>query len=110
MSFLVYVTAPDEALALALARTLVGEGLAAGVNIVPGVRSIYRWRGQVHDAKEHLLVAQVSRAALPAFEAAVKRLHSYEVPCMVAVPIEAGYGPFLDWIRENSRPPALADD
>ena len=50
MSFLVYVTAPDEALALSLARTLVGEGLAAGVNIVPGARSIYRWRGQVHDA------------------------------------------------------------
>ena len=110
MSFLVYVTAPDEALALTLARTLVGEGLAAGVNIVPGARSIYRWRGQVHDAGEYLLVAQVSRAALPAFEAVVKRLHSYEVPCMVAVPIEAGHGPFLDWIEENSRPPAPADD
>ena len=106
MSFLVYVTAPHEELALELARALVGEGLAAGVNIVPGARSIYRWRGEVHDEAECLLLAQVSRAALPAFEEAVKRLHPYEVPCIVAVPIEAGHGPFLHWIQENSQPPA----
>ncbi|MFT4300187.1 MAG: divalent-cation tolerance protein CutA [Desulfovibrio sp.] len=105
MSLLVYVTAPHEEFALELARALVGEGLAAGVNIVPGARSIYRWRGEVHDAAECLLLAQVSRAALPAFEAAVKRLHPYEVPCIVAVPIEAGHGPFLHWIQENSQPP-----
>lgn len=105
MSFLVYVTAPHEALALDLARVLVGEGLAAGVNIIPGARSIYRWRGEVHDEAECLLLAQVSRAALPAFEEAVKRLHPYEVPCIVAVPIEAGHVPFLHWIQENSQPP-----
>ncbi|MEG6503174.1 MULTISPECIES: divalent-cation tolerance protein CutA [unclassified Desulfovibrio] len=105
MSYLVYVTAPHEELALDLARMLVERNLAAGVNIVPGARSIYRWRGQVHDAGECLLLAQVSREALPAFEAAVKSVHSYEVPCIVALPIEAGHEPYLRWIRENSRPP-----
>ena len=105
MSYLVYVTAPDEELALDLARMLVEQSLAAGVNIVPGARSIYRWRGQVHDAPECLLLAQVSREALPAFEAAVKAMHSYEVPCIVALPIEAGHEPYLRWIRENSRSP-----
>lgn len=107
MSYLVYVTAPHEDLALELARALVGQNLAAGVNIVPGARSIYRWRGAVHDSRECLLLAQVRREALPAFEAAVKSLHSYEVPCIVAVPIEAGHEPYLRWIRENSRAPAV---
>ena len=106
MSYLVYVTAPHEELALDLARMLVEQNLAAGVNILPGARSIYRWRGQVHDAAECLLLAQVSREALPDFEAAVKSMHNYEVPCIVALPIEAGHEPYLSWIRENSRPPS----
>ena len=105
MSFLVYVTAPDEALALALARTLVGERLAAGVNIVPGAQSVYHWKGEVHEAEECLLVAQVSEAALPCFMAKVRALHSYEVPCVVAMPIADGHQPFLRWITENSLPP-----
>ena len=104
MSYLVYVTAPHEELALDIARMLVEQSLAAGVNIVPGARSIYRWRGQVHDAPECLLLAQVSGAALPEFMEKARALHSYEVPCVVAMPIAAGYQPFLQWIAENSLP------
>ena len=103
--FLVYMTAPSEQEALHLARELVRMRLAAGVNMLPAARSVYRWQGTVHEAGECLLLAQVSREALPAFEAAVKAMHSYEVPCIAALPIEAGHEPYLRWIRENSRSP-----
>lgn len=102
--FLVYMTAPTEQEALHLARELVNLRLAAGVNMVPGARSVYRWQGQVHEAGECLLLAQVSEAALPEFMEKVRALHSYEVPCVVAMPIAAGHQPFLQWITENSLP------
>ncbi len=82
MSLLVYVTVPDEREALTLARMLVEAG-------------------------ECLLLAQVSRAAFEDFCAAVRAAHSYEVPCIVALPLEAGHRPFLRWIEENSLPSAL---
>ncbi len=104
MSLLVYVTVPDEREALTLARMLVEARLAAGVNVLPGARSVYRWQGAVREAGECLLLAQVSRAD---FCAAVRAAHSYEVPCIVALPLEAGHRPFLRWIEENSLPSAL---
>ena len=106
MSVLVYVTVPDEPEALALARMLVETRLAAGVNVLPGACSVYRWQGEVREAGECLLLAQVSRAAFEDFCAAVRAAHSYEVPCIVALPLEAGHQPFLRWIEENSLPSA----
>ena len=102
--FLVYMTAPTEQEALHLARELVAQRLAAGVNMLPAARSVYRWQGTVHEAGECLLLAQVSGAALPQLMETVRALHSYEVPCVVAMPIAAGYQPFLQWIAENSLP------
>ena len=86
MSFLVYVTVPHEREALDLARMLVEARLAAGVNVLPGARSVYRWQGEVREAGECLLLAQVGRAAFEDFCAAVRRAHSYEVPCIVKRP------------------------
>ena len=102
--FLVYMTAPSEQEALHLARELVRLRLAAGVNMLPAARSVYRWQGTVHEAGECLLLAQVSEAALPEFMEKARALHSYEVPCVVAMPIAAGHQPFLQWIAENSLP------
>lgn len=107
MFLLVYVTVPDEREALTLARMLVEARLAAGVNVLPGARSVYRWQGAVREAGECLLLAQVSRVAFEDFCAAVRAAHSYEVPCIVALPLEAGHRPFLRWIEENSLPSAL---
>ena len=87
-----------------MARELVRLRLAAGVNMLPAARSVYRWQGTVHEAGECLLLAQVSEAALPQFMERVRALHSYEVPCVVAMPIAARYQPFLQWIAENSLP------
>jgi periplasmic divalent cation tolerance protein len=103
---LVYVTAPDTENAAALARMLVEKHLAAGVNLLPGARSVYRWQGRVRETRECLLLAQVSRAAFAQFCQAVRENHEYEVPCIVAIPLESGYTPFLDWIAENSLPSA----
>ena len=102
--FLVYMTTPTQEEALTLARELVRLRLAAGVNMLPAARSEYRWQGTVHEAGECLLLAQVSGAALPQFMEKVRALHSYEVPCVVAMPIAAGHQPFLQWIAENSLP------
>ena len=95
---------PDADSAGRVARLLIEQRLAACVNVLAPCTSVYRWQGTVHEAGECLLLAQVSEAALPQFMERVRALHSYEVPCVVAMPIAAGYQPFLQWIAENSLP------
>lgn len=84
--------------AAAVARGLVERRLAACVNIVPGVRSIYRWQGAVEDAAEWLLVIKTTRGRFPDLAAELRRLHSYEVPELVALPVLDGLEPYLDWL------------
>ena len=103
MSSLVYMTAKSRAEALELARILAGRKLCAGINIVPGATSVYWWDGEIRENEECLLLAQVSDQALPAFMEAAKLLHSYQVPCIVALPVTGGNLPFLEWIENNSR-------
>ena len=98
MSLLACVTVPDGATARTLAHLVVERRLAAGVNILPGALSIYRWEGKVRESRECLLLAQVSRAAWEDFRAAVEAAHPYEVPCIVGMPLEKGNAPFLDWL------------
>jgi periplasmic divalent cation tolerance protein len=104
MSYLAYVTVPGRECALALARTLVEARLAAGVNVLPGALSVYRWRDEVREAEECLLFAQVSRAAFSDFCKAARRHHCHEVPCIVALPVQDGHTPFMRWIEENCLP------
>jgi len=84
--------------AAAVARGLVEGRFAACVNIVSGVRSIYRWQGAVEDAAEWLLVIKTTRARFPELAAELRRLHSYEVPELVALPILDGLEPYLAWL------------
>ncbi|MET0401331.1 MAG: divalent-cation tolerance protein CutA [Cystobacter sp.] len=100
---LVLVTAPTAEQAAALARTLLEEGLAACGNVVPGLRSIYRWEGRVQDEPEALLLLK-SRA--PLFEALRERvvaLHPYQCPEVLRVDVAAGHAPYLRWITDNVR-------
>jgi len=101
---LVLCTCPDEASAGRIARALVEGRLAACVNVLPGLRSVYRWQGAVEEAQEHLLLIKTCAARLPDLERAVRELHPYELPELVAVPITGGLAAYLDWVRENSRP------
>ena len=98
----VLVTAGSEEEGARIARALVEERLAACVNIVPRIRSIYRWRGAVEDEAETLLVIKTSAASLEKLEARVRELHSYEVPEIIALPLDSGSAPYLDWLGENT--------
>jgi periplasmic divalent cation tolerance protein len=92
------VTAPDGPAAETLARTLVGEGLAACVNRLPGIRSTYRWQGQVQEDAETLLVIKSTANAYPALERRIRELHPYETPEVIALPIVRGSQPYLEWL------------
>ncbi|MGA2409877.1 MAG: divalent-cation tolerance protein CutA [Candidatus Binataceae bacterium] len=104
---LVLVMAANEAEAAVIARTLVEERLAACVNLVAPVRSIYRWHGVIEDATECLLLIKTSARHYPKLERRVKQLHSYEVPEIVAVTFTHGSADYLKWIGEATAvPPA----
>jgi periplasmic divalent cation tolerance protein len=84
-----------------IATALVEQSLAACVNVVPGLVSIYRWKGKVERDEERLLVIKTRRDRFEAVRAALVSLHPYEVPELVALPIEAGHAPYLAWIDES---------
>ena len=91
-------TCANEEEAGKLARALVEERLAACVSIVPGVRSFYHWKGAVESSAECLLVVKSSRALFAPLRAALDRLHSYDVPEVLALPIVDGAPSYLDWL------------
>jgi periplasmic divalent cation tolerance protein len=95
---LVITNCPDAALAERMAHTLVAENLAACVNVLPPMRSIYRWQGQVESAEEFALLIKARRADYPALEARIRGLHPYHVPEVIATPIVCGLPEYLQWI------------
>jgi periplasmic divalent cation tolerance protein len=96
---IVFVTVPSRDEGERLAEALVGEQLAACVNIIGPIRSIYRWQGEVCRDDEHLLLIKTTRPCYAALEARVQALHPYDVPEIIAVPVEAGSAAYLEWIR-----------
>lgn len=98
----VLVTCGSEAAATALATALVEERLAACGNIVPGVRSVYRWQGAVQHDAEVLLLLKTVPARVPSLSARVRELHAYDVPEVLALPVLGGLQPYLEWIAEST--------
>jgi len=86
-----------------LAEELVGRRLAACVNVLPGVRSIYRWKGAVERDEERLLLVKTRTERFEALREAILSLHPYEVPELIAIPIEAGSAAYLAWLDESVR-------
>jgi len=103
---LVLTTLPDEAAATRIARDLVQRGLAACVSIGAPVRSIYRWQGAVEDAQEVPVTIKTSAAAYDALAAALRAAHPYELPEIIAVPVERGLDEYLSWVGAHTRPDA----
>jgi periplasmic divalent cation tolerance protein len=104
----VLVTCGSAKEARRIARTLVEKRLAACGNILEApVRSIYRWKGKVETAKEYLLLIKTSCKRFAALQDEVKRMHSYDVPEIIALPIAAGSRDYLKWISECVRVPHL---
>jgi periplasmic divalent cation tolerance protein len=98
----VYIVAADTAEADRIAEALVGERLAACVNILGAVRSVYRWQGTVERADEVAMIAKTIGALFEKLAARVRTLHSYEMPAIVAWPIVAGDAAYLDWIAAET--------
>jgi periplasmic divalent cation tolerance protein len=94
----VFSTCDSEEQAGRIARALLDQRLAACVNILPGVRSIYRWKDQIEDAAEWMLIIKSRRDLLDKLRLAVARIHSYEVPELLAVPVVDGSEEYLAWL------------
>jgi periplasmic divalent cation tolerance protein len=102
-AIVVVTNLPDLDTAQALARRLVGERLAACANIVPGVQSIYRWQGQVEEAGEVTVLIKTMRSRYEAVEEAIQRLHPYELPEVIAIPVAAALPAYLAWLQDETR-------
>jgi periplasmic divalent cation tolerance protein len=96
---LILCTADTTELAQKMARALVEENKAACVNIIPGMRSIYRWEGRICDESECLLVIKTTDDRFEAVRSRIRELHSYQVPEIIAVPVTAGDADYLAWLR-----------
>jgi periplasmic divalent cation tolerance protein len=102
--YMVVMVTATEKEAPGLARVLVEERLVACVNLVPGLRSVYWWKGKIEDEPEVLCIMKTRSALFEPLRNRVRELHSYEVPEIIALPILAGNEPYLDWIGETTRP------
>jgi periplasmic divalent cation tolerance protein len=100
---IVLVTVPSRAEGETLAKDLVGKRLAACVNIVGPIRSIYRWEGAICRDEEQLLLIKTTEAVYAKLEARVRGRHSYQTPEVIALPITAGSAPYLAWVRAETR-------
>ncbi|MGC1550240.1 MAG: divalent-cation tolerance protein CutA [Rhodanobacter sp.] len=99
---LCYCTCPDADSAQKLAETLVSEALAACVNRLPGVVSSYRWQGKLCTDSEELLLIKTTTGRFEALKSRLLELHPYELPELMAVPVERGHDAYLDWVRAGS--------
>ena len=95
--------APDEA--RRLARTLVEERLAACVTLIPAVESTYRWQGKIESSAETMLLIKTAPDQIPALEARLRQLHSYQTPEFLVLNIESGSHAYLDWLHSSLRQP-----
>jgi periplasmic divalent cation tolerance protein len=103
-AILIYVTAPSPVEAKALADAVVTDRLAACANIIPGMRSVYHWKGKIEEAEETVIIFKTRATLFQAVEARVKELHKYSAPCIIALPLEAASQPYLDWIMAETKP------
>ena len=104
-AILVLTTLPASGVAADLARTLVGEKLAACANLIPGLRSIYRWQSKVQDDNEVLVLLKTQKPLYERLKARILELHPYELPEVIAIDVAQGHQAYLDWIaRETAQP------
>jgi periplasmic divalent cation tolerance protein len=104
-ALLVLTNLPDRAAAEKLADALVAQQVAACVNILAPCRSVYRWKGAVQHDEEHPVLIKTTRERYPALEAAIRAAHPYELPEIIAVPIERGLPAYLAWLAAETSPP-----
>jgi len=104
-TLLVLTNLPDRAVAERLADSLIEQRLAACVNILSPCRSVYRWQGALQHDEEHPLLIKTTAGRYPALEAAIRAVHPYELPEIIAVPVEGGLRAYLDWVAAETGNP-----
>jgi len=97
-----YITTPNKEHALAIGRKLVEERLAACINIVDGMQSVYWWQGEISEDNETILIAKTRESLLEKLIQRVKELHEYTCPCIVTFPIVGGNKDYLKWLEEET--------
>lgn len=103
-AIVVLLTAANGEEAVRLADMLIGAHLAACVQILPEMESVYRWEGKIERQPEILLLAKTTRSKFDDLEREVRALHSYETPEIIALPVVAGSAPYLEWLRASLKP------
>src|SRR5438309_6223536 len=101
-ALLVITTLPNADAAAELAKNVVGERLAGCANIIPALRSIYRWQGKLQDENEVLVLFKTRQELFESLKARILELHPYEVPEVLAIPVEQGYQAYLDWLANET--------
>uniref|UniRef100_A0A453D1S9 Protein CutA, chloroplastic n=1 Tax=Aegilops tauschii subsp. strangulata TaxID=200361 RepID=A0A453D1S9_AEGTS len=102
-SIVVYVTVPNREAGKKLSASIISEKLAACVNIVPGIESVYWWEGKVQTDAEELLIIKTRESLLNALTEHVKANHEYDVPEVIALPISGGNLKYLEWLKDSTR-------
>ena len=100
---LIYITAGDMDEARAIGKALVSDRLAACVNIIDNINSMYWWQGEIQDDMEVIIIAKTKESLVPELIEKVKSMHSYDCPCVVSLPIVDGNKGFLEWVAEETR-------
>ncbi len=100
-ALLVYLTCPDQDIATKIAKEIIGRRHAACANILPPSKSFFRWEGAIQEAEEVTVIIKTGADKWPVLEQAIKEMHPYDIPCIIAVPVAAGHAPFLQWIGDE---------
>ncbi len=103
MHIVILITAKDKKEAEKIAKKLIKSKLAACVNIVGGIKSLFWWQGKVDQAKETLLIVKSRKEKFEKIAKLAKAIHSYDVPEIIAIPIVSGFKPYLNWIDDSIR-------
>ncbi|CAN1340831.1 Protein CutA, chloroplastic [Linum perenne] len=102
-SIVVYVTVPSREAGKKLANSIVKERLAACVNIVPGIESVYEWKGEIQTDSEELLIIKTRQSLLESLTEHVKANHEYDTPEVISLPITGGSTAYLEWLKKSTR-------
>ncbi len=103
---LLYVTTKNAEQARALGQELLRRNLIACANILPQMESIYRWKGEIQNDQETVVIFKTQRALVPQATKAIEELHEYETPCVLELPIESGSQGYLNWLLQETQPPS----
>ena len=98
---LVYMTTGDKEEARAIGKALIKSNLAACVNIIDSMNSLYRWEGKLQDDQETILIAKTTQEKIEDLKKKVVSIHSYDCPCILTFPVSDGHAPFMTWIKDQ---------